>query len=928
MRYTFFLIGFLSQFFLAGQELPPVVNYNPNDYAGGNQNWMISQGSGRNIFIANGMGLLEYSGEKWKLYPVPNKTIVRSVKAVGERIYTGAYMEAGYWEKLDSGKLKYTSLNSKFPDSINDGEQFWDIEESGGYIIFRSFVGIYLFNPVSAEVRLLPNPAGKPITNLFKQGDRIYFQMAQEGLFTIYKGKVQQVIPWRVLGEIEVMEIFGRKGELLIVTSKGQFFTWNNQDLQPVLTKLSDELGDTGVLCAVQMFDESLVLGTVGEGLYHVDAGGEILNHFYQGNGLINNTILGLFVDEENNVWAGMDNGLSVINLDSSFRIFQDDRGEIGSVYCSYQNDDFLYLGTNQGLYYRNLNEAHFELIEGTNGQVWSLQEIDGDLFCGHNSGTFLINGRQAEKISDRLGTWTVKSIPFKSDYLIQGHYNGISFLKKQLDGSYSDLPMLPGFPHSSKFIVPGEGGEVWISNEHKGVFRLQISDSLRKLESNKNFIVNDGPAITSCIFLFDENLYFSSKENIQKFDKETEEFTIQNRLNKLLNGINLVSGRIVVDTTGKIWGFGENVLFNVEMAKLSDSYEYNPVYISKTFRNITLGYENISRLRNGYYLLGTSTGYVLFNSFEEQDKDYEVRIDGIATSGLDEEWLQLGLQDKPKLNSRSNNMLFDFSIPVYKKFLAPVYKYRLMGLTPKWTDWNEQPTAIFKNLSYGEYTFEVKSKVGDYETDVSSYQFVIARPWYFSYWAIAIYLLILLLALYVAHLLYERHHRRQVEQKEKALKMQNLEAEQKIIKLENERLEQDMANKNRELAASTMSLIKKNEFLSDIKNRLQKSESTQVNSVIKTIDKDISEEDNWKFFKKAFSNADKDFFKKMKRKHPELTSNDLKLCAYLRLNLTSKEIAPLLNISTKSVEIKRYRLRKKMNLPREVNLTNYILEV
>ena len=156
---------------------------------------------------------------------------------------------------------------------------------------------------------------------------------------------------------------------------------------------------------------------------------------------------------------------------------------------------------------------------------------------------------------------------------------------------------------------------------------------------------------------------------------------------------------------------------------------------------------------------------------------------------------------------------------------------------------------------------------------------------------------------------------------------MKNLEAEQEIIKLKNERLEQDMANKNRELAVSTMSLIKKNEFLTTIKEQLKNApETSKVKTVIKTIDKDISEEDNWKFFKKAFSNADKDFFKKIKSKHPDLTSNDLKLCAYLRLNLSSKEIAPLLNISVKSVEIKRYRLRKKMDLDRNTNLTEYIL--
>ena len=124
------------------------------------------------------------------------------------------------------------------------------------------------------------------------------------------------------------------------------------------------------------------------------------------------------------------------------------------------------------------------------------------------------------------------------------------------------------------------------------------------------------------------------------------------------------------------------------------------------------------------------------------------------------------------------------------------------------------------------------------------------------------------------------------------------------------------------------MSLIKKNEFLNGIKNELKTAENPKIKSVIQLINRNINNNDDWQFFEEAFNNADKDFLKKVKSIHPELTPNDLKLCAYLRLNLSSKEIAPLLNISSRSVEVKRYRLRKKMNLPHESSLTNYILEI
>jgi len=164
-----------------------------------------------------------------------------------------------------------------------------------------------------------------------------------------------------------------------------------------------------------------------------------------------------------------------------------------------------------------------------------------------------------------------------------------------------------------------------------------------------------------------------------------------------------------------------------------------------------------------------------------------------------------------------------------------------------------------------------------------------------------------------------------------KHLEFQRLQSEQEITKIRYEQLQKDIDSKNRELAISTMNLINKNEFLTDLRDQIkqvEKNDPRQLHSIIATINKSISEEDTWGFFEEAFNNADKDFLKKIKTLHPTLTPNDLRLCAYLRLNLSSKEIAPLLNISVRSVEIKRYRLRKKMGLLHEKSLVEYILSL
>ncbi|MDX1753016.1 MAG: triple tyrosine motif-containing protein, partial [Salinimicrobium sediminis] len=692
--------------------------------------------------------------------------------------------------------------------------------------------------------------------------------------------------------------------------------------------QLTAQIAGKSIFSALQLKDNSLLLGSVENGLYHVSPEGVLLEHFNQENGLQNNTVLHLYQDEDENVWAGLDNGLSILNLNSPFRIFQDHVGRIGTVYSSFQNEDFLYLGTNQGLYYRKKGAAKFNFINGTNGQVWSLQMVDNVLFCGHNSGTYVISEEIAVKVSDRLGTWAVVDYKPVEGVFVQGHYNGFSFLKQEGE-TFVDIPLVKDFPHSSKYIVSEENGEVWISNEHKGVFKIRMNDSLKTIHDLKNYPFSEGSGVTSSIFMFNDALYYSNINDVFRYDPATDEFLEENILSEAFKDVDRVSGRMIA-MDNKVWAFGERAVISAGPSIRERGYITQSYYLPREYRSIPLGYENLTRLRENVYMLGLVDGYLLFDeSFRNKKTEYRIRIDKVEKSALDEDPKTISLSGIEDLHYKNNNLSFYFSIPEYKKFLVPLYSYRLRGLTEKWSEWSSISTAGFENLPYGDYNFEVRGKMGEEILPSVSYHFAIARPWYLSNLAIAAYFLLFLLLLYVIHLVYKKEHDKRIRENEKALKMKNLEAEQKIIKLQNEQLEKEMEGKSRELAVSTMNLVKKNEFLSSIRAKLKESEgSTQVKSVIKTIDKDISEKDNWSFFEKAFNNADKEFFKKIKSRHPELTSNDLKLCAYLRLNLTSKEIAPLLNISVKSVEIKRYRLRKKMDLPHEENLVDYILGI
>jgi len=923
--FYFILLCFIS---LPGfaQELPAVINFDPNIYEAGNQNWMISQASNKNLYIANGSGLLEYNGAQWHLYPIPNNTIVRSVKAVGNKIFTGAYMEIGYWMKNSKGVLEYTSLIPQIPGGVQDGEEFWHMEYMGEVLVFHSFEGLYLYNLKTLEISRVNTPAGV-IKNLFTGVGTVYFQVMTQGLFTVKNNKTEIVIPQEELGNIEIMHVSQRDNFLQLIGRNVNFYKWDGKELIRNNLELSEKLQNQSVFTAVSLDDNSLLLGTVEQGIYHIDKNGEILLHFNQKNGLLNNTVLDLFVDEDNNVWAGLDNGLSVINQDSPFMLYQDNYGNLGSVYASFQTDEFLYLGTNQGLFFKRKNEDFFNFMKGTNGQVWSLQLVDNNLFCGHNNGTYLIKGDVATRIFDHSGTWVVKNYEGMPGYYLQGHYDGISLLREE-NGKFNSLGMVENFHLSSKFIVSEKDGDIWTVNDHQGIYRIQLDFPQTLDGSIENYSFREISGINSSIFKFNDTLYYSAKEQLFQFQEKENKFMAESSLGTIFKNLDLVSGKLINTGNNLLWGFLEDAVFSIEVAQLSNSYKISKVHLPKDLRNITLGYENINLLDKNSYLLGVSNGYLKFDRNFTRNLEYEIKIDRILISVLDGSPEVINLNDSPSFNYKSNNITFEYNIPEYKKFISPVYRYRLLGLSSKWVAWSGIPAAEFENLAFGDYEFQVRGQIGENLTNTESFKFRVDRPWFFGYPALGVYMAFILFLAVLVHKAYERNHNKIIEQNEKALKMKNLEAEQIISKLQNEQLEMDITNKNKELAVSTMSLIRKNEFLTNIKDQLKESGSSKIISVIKTIDKDINEEDNWNYFKEAFNNADKDFFKKIKALHPKLTPNDLKLCAYLRLNLSSKEIGPLLNISVKSVEIKRYRLRKKMDLDREANLTLYILNI
>ena len=931
VKITLFSLLLFSYTLSKAQGNPPIQNYTPEVYNAENQNWAVSQAHDKYIYAANNSGLLEFDGAQWKLYHSPNNSIIRSVAVIDKKIFTGCYMEFGYWEKNNFGQLEYNSISKNSKEKLLEDEEFWEIIPLEKWVLFQSLNRIYIYDMEHDTFKIINSKT--VLQKVFKIDNTIYFQKTNDGLYKIENGNSILVSNDPILKKNLLVNIYPKHDTLYLLTQKKGFFKLAKDILQKWETSSEELLNTISVYSSIQTKNGDFILGTISNGIYQLDSKGNTHLNINQEKGLHNNTVLDIFEDYDQNIWLGLDNGISVLNFNSTFKVYNDINGKLGTTYASTAYKNNLYIGTNQGLFYKKeKSDEKFKSIKETEGQVWSLKIIDGFLFCGHNNGTYIIENNKATLISEIPGTWKLEQFPNSKNSILQGNYNGLSVLKKT-NNTWAFSNKISGFENSSRYFEILTDTTIAVTHEYKGVYQL---------ETDKNHIKTVNITIdenlrgkkSSLTKYLDEYIYYYDK-GVLNYDTALHKFTKNEFLN---NGITTnekyVSGKLINTDDDKLWGFTDKNIVYFSPGILNNTPTVTKIFLPTDLRKDYTGYENISHLNNETYLLGTSFGYLIVDTEKLDAKNYNIQLNQIAKKTLNENEQVVSLANNQSYPYIENNLKFSFSVPTYEKFTEINYTHILEGWHNHWSEWSQEPTVSFKNLPFGTYTFRVKAKIGNTETkNEITYHFVIERPWYLSNEMIALYSIAFIILIILIHNIYKHYYKRQkqslLKKKQREFERSQLENEREIMKLRNDKLRNDIENKNRELAVSTMSIIKKNEFLNTVKNELAEVKNNDyVKPVIKIIDKNLNNTSNWKLFQEAFNNADKDFLIKVKDRHPSLTPNDLRLCAYLRLNLSSKEIAPLLNISHKSVEIKRYRLRKKMGLTKKDNLIHHILEI
>lgn len=925
--------------------VPPTYNYSSSHYNAGNQNWAVDQGVDGVIYIANNDGLLTFDGVNWELLTLPNNLSVKSILIdnhnATEKIYIGSFEEFGYFERNSKNRYIYHSLKPLLKDFEFRNDEIWTIHKHGNKLFFQTFSSYFVLDENTSKItshKLYPAPL-----YFFSLNNELYAQYIDEHIYKYNGSEFIKLLEKSRIKDDVAVAILPFEDNLLLFSSKNGIYLYDSvtDNLTEWKTEIDSELANSSINRVILLQDTTFIIGTLNNGIYAIDKFGKLQWHLNRSNGLLNNTVLGLFTDNQNNVWAALDNGLSYIYTSSPISFYEPIDSQIGMVTDILMDEEEAYLATNQGIYKYSYNKKDILQLPDAAIQSWYIHKFDDQIITGNNFGTSFINNGSIVPIPEgSTGGMDIKQVNlYGKDILLESTYNDLQVYRNNY-GKWAYSHKIAGFSDLINQIEVDHSGNIWAAHMYKGIYKLRTDTELRNITQQTYYskldknLVNNSPIrlmkLKGRIVFTDRNMFYT-------YDDLTDKIIPFDQLNNDLKGLTDTHKIVKVDDS-TFWFIRNN--------------EYNLIY----FRNnryvsgmkipfILLnnppikGQGNVYLATNGISYFSLNGGIGRFIEMDKKTTQSQINLEISSAWSFDRKKNLRNYIDSNNINKipySGNNISFKLQYPDYSKAHSAV-QCQLIGYDNNWIDISDNLTVNYTNLPAGKYKFDARALGKDEITlSILSFQFEIKNPWYKTGWAKTSYILIFTFLLlwfineYLNRIIQRKNRLFTELEKER---VSQLEKQKTLIAhLKNQQLETDLSYKSKELANATMLIINNEELLSNLKSTIQKyildGKFNRVagTKLVNLIDDNMSDDDEWTLFQENFDLIHENFFRKLKHKYPSLTPSDLRLCTLLRLNYSTKEIARMLNLTPRGVEAARYRLRKKLLLDGDISLIEFMI--
>ena len=939
-------------------QIPTLRNFSPIEYNGGTQNWQISEIRDNLMAFANNHGLIVFDGENWQIHPVANYTSVRSLAFDAKKlcVYAGASDEFGYFDiNTATFNVEYHSLSKLLPANMRMFGEIWKIHLlPSGEVLFQGRE--HLFSLRKGNKLITLKTAGA-IDNSALVGDRVYVS-TKTGIYIYHGGKLSPLPGTGNLTGKRVSGVVQYNGKVMFVTMSDGLFIYDGHTATPFELDISPLLKDNNVFCAAAG-KRYIGFGTIKNGLIVKDLQTGSNYYVNTNTGLQNNTVLSMSFDSLDNIWLGLDMGLSYVMLESSYGNLLGANNTIGTGYTSAISGNQLYMGTNQGLFsipfplQNSILPPKAQTVEGVVGQIWSLQNIDGTLLCGANDGAYVVGAGTVRRIDGLGGTWGFRKLNDHPGYLLTCDYDGLAVLKQE-GGSITLHSRLSNFHEASGNFEQDSDGSIWLSHWHKGVWHFRLSDDMTRVE-NLEYYHNGAGLVAddnNLVCKIDGRVYVSSVDGFHQYDERNRKLKHCDWMNNLFNTYGEAL-HVTQAPDGMIIAYKADYLAVAERQH-NGKYQSRQVGYGNMVQQMQMGLGNIGFLENRQIVLNSNNGFfVMRPQKKDAAKTNHVMVRRIYSTNTGDTLVYMRCPELVKeevvLPHSLNSIRIEYVMPEYRGEKGVLYSCYLEGYEKEMSTMSHSSSKEYTKLEKGKYIFHVKARnLVDGTESESQIVIRILPAWYETWWAYLLYIILAVTGIWALlrymNLRAEKELRKVKKEKERQMKEQQMEfhlaeekKEKELAKLRSKQLEVELKHKSSELSDSAMNLVRKNDMLQAIdQNMEQLSESVRreetkarlvkkIGDIRKEIKMHMNDDDNWNKFEENFNLVYDNFSQKIMEAFPQLKKSDLKLCVYLRMGLSSKEMASLLNTSVRSIETARYRLRKKLDIDTGSNLTDFI---
>lgn len=751
-----------------------IKNYTPSDYLGHVQNWDIVQDDRGVLYFGNSSGILEYDGVTWRLIDLDNKSIARSFdRDSSGKIYVGGVGEFGYLLTDSSGRMMYHSLMDKVNEEDRGFHDVWFVQCAGDKVYFITNEIIFVLHNDEISKIELDDYLGPAITLNNKTYIHAYnsglLQIRGDSLVTAPQGDFfRKKTVWLYLPLNDTSMIIGTMNSgLFLFDFSGEHLKNDGKILQEYKTEIDDLLKEETLYSGCILKDGNIALGTLSNGIYIIDPQGKLLRHISKK--LRNNMIWYLLQDYNENLWVATNNGISKINIDSPISFWGIGNGLESAVDEIIRSNKVLYLTGFGGIQYISNNE------------IKNIEELSGQGYCSYDFrlpdspdqsrllastsdfGVVEIHKGKFKEIIN-LDPWVFYQSVKDPTKLYLGHDVGY-YIAEYKDHHWKLLGNIEGITEDIRDIYEDENGEIWLCTYINGIIRIVPSDDILKPKEIIRYRTESGlHSLRDVLFSnFDERLIILSESGILEYDEQADKFIPDSTF-----GVDYCNGSRTVyifekDYSGKIWIAGiMNKKDYIHVLEPNDDGTYS--VMETNILNILppMTVEAIYIDPDNTVWIGGSEGvYRIRGELNKSPEPYVTLlrklISGVDTIYLDSVPVDQRSEQGYIINAKKpfpysqNNATFYYASPSFYRENANLYQTWLEGFDKNWTAWSKDTKKEYHNLHEGSYSFHVRAKnIFNTVSSEAVYNFSVLPPWYRTYWALLLYILVLAALVYL----------------------------------------------------------------------------------------------------------------------------------------------------------------------------------